>query len=99
MITVEELIMRQGYCSRVSNDDYVCLDKRLAPSNKRLVRKFRTAVVIGIVLLLGPMISISSQQNANEEEYRVYSDYLNGLTEKQLGSLAVIDDYTWSYSY
>jgi hypothetical protein len=99
MITVEELIMRKGYCSRVSNDDYVSLDKRLAPSNNRLVRKFRTAVVMGIVLLLGPMISKSSQQNASEEEYRVYSYYLNGLTEKQLGSLAVIDDHTWSYNY
>jgi len=91
--------MRQVYCSRVSNDDYVCLDKKLAPSNNRLVRKFRTAVVIGIVLLLVPTTSISSQQNANEEEYRVYSDYLNGLTENQLGNLVVIDDYTWSYSY
>lgn len=73
--------------------------KKNVYGNNRWRRRFHALSLIGVLLLLWPIFSISSQQDVGEEEYRVYSDYLNGLTKKDLGKLVPIDGHTLSLDY
>ena len=96
--------MCYGLCSQVRIAIPARWGKKVAVSNdsNRWKRAVQAVSLIGALLLLWPISCASGQQDVSdvcEEEYRVYSDYLNGLSEKELGQLVPIDDHTWSPDY
>lgn len=93
--------MYYGFYSQVRIAISARSDKKVAVNNDSNSWKsaVQAVILIGALLLLWPISYASGQQDVSEEEYRLYSDYLNGLSEKELGQLVPIDDHTWSPNY
>lgn len=84
---------------RIATPARSCKKPAVSNDSKRWKSAVQAVCLIGTLFLLWPISYASGRQDVSdvsEEEYRLYSDYLNGLSEKDLGQLVPIDDHTWS---